>query len=746
MPRFLKRTIMTRTLLRLIILAAAFSGASGIFGNRATASPSDTIRYTQAYIYETVADLASSTNLKKGDVAITKGFYEAGDGGGSTFSIKGRLDASLLVYDDRHNVEGFAYDLTWRGQVGDHQTAYLDTATLIRLANSEAELYADLVVPANREISFLQLGARRKTADAHTDNMPYMVKWMAFLDRHATTYDLMLPAGAYAFSPTLLVRKGTAFSALGISIRGTKMQMNASGARILPYRRSQPYLFRLGWLDQDKAIFMRCCKLCDLGFATGTESMNNVGFVPEHGRGIIDHTYRYVTRAALWLDCCPYGQFDGLYFQHVKGTCMLLRRCYESHFGYTNVRNCGRIDATGKAAPLFLFDPPGASDVSACYFYYFNFEACCGTFFYGKPGKMNFTHCEFGDIQVEGSCPKQSGTEVIKGASSSMRYDSDEGYTPPKGGGRLYKWFIFGGSIGFHDITVHSVSVSNFGNGLKRFRTYRRNSEGNIEDMDGNIVTSGYVEENDQIFAVDAEGHKITDYYRYYAIVGVGDDGTALPKTATVINLHSVYLQRQGGLSKAVGPWVVYAKGRGAYHSIAVQQTWGRGEYPFYLEGAPPIKCAKQELNVPRAVSAVDLIKSSEKNKTWIYTKEGAATPYGMTVHRKDLTQSLIFTAKPGVRYGARVFVPQMVYDALPTDSQGRKVFTWATNKTAHVYIGKDKPVLSDKSQYVVPKSGWTYIQFPDFKLASPQSIYWKGHAAHDSFMRGIYVDYIYEF
>ena len=192
-----------------------------------------------------------------------------------------------------------------------------------------------------------------------------------------------------------------------------------------------------------------------------------------------------------------------------------------------------------------------------------------------------------------------------------------------------------------------------------------------------------------------SDGQKITDYYRYYAIVGVGDDGTPLPKTASVINLRSVYLQRLSGLNKAVGPWVVYAKGRGAYHSIAVQQTWGRGEYPFYLEGAPPIKCSKPELTVAGAVSAVDLIKSEEKNKTWVYTKAGAATPYGMTVKRGDLTQSLVFTAKPGKRYGARVYVPQKVYDALPSDAEGNKVFTWANQNKSHVYIGKEKPVLT---------------------------------------------------
>ena len=170
-----------------------------------------------------------------------------------------------------------------------------------------------------------------------------------------------------------------------------------------------------------------------------------------------------------------------------------------------------------------------------------------------------------------------------------------------------------------------------------------------------------------------------------------------------------------------------------------------RGEYPFYLEGAPPIKCSKPELIVAGAVSAVDLIRSEEKNKTWVYTKAGAATPYGMTVKRGDLMQSLVFTAKPGKRYGARVYVPQKVYDALPSDAEGNKVFTWANQNKSHVYIGKEKPVLSDKSKYVVPKSGWTFIKFPDFKLSSPQSIYWKGSASNDGFMRGIYIDYIYE-
>lgn len=718
----------------------------GIYGNNKRTTADDTIRYTQAYIYDNVADLMASTNLRKGDVAITKGFYSPEDGGGSTYYIKGRLDASLFVFDDSHNVEGYAYDLTWRGTTGQHTTAYLDSATLIRLANTEAELYADLVVPASGEVNFLQLGAKPKTADTHEDNMPYLVKWMAFLDRRATTYDLYLPAGAYAFSPTLLLRKGTNFSCLGISMHGPKMQFNASGARILPYERSQSYIFRLGYLGGGKVHFMRGCKLCDLAFTTGTESMWDSGLIPKYGKDITKRVYRYVTKAALWLDCCPYGQFDGLYFQHVKGTCVYLRRCYESHFGYTNVRNCGRINGRGKAAPLFLFDPPGPSDVSACYFYYFNFEACMGTFFYGKPGLMNFTHCEFGDIQVEGSCPKQSDTETVPAASSKFKYDSDPGYTEPADMGKLYKWFIFGGSIGFHDISVQTISVSNFGNGLKRYRTYVRNDEGNIVDIDNNIITSGYREEGDKIYAVDEAGNKIRDYYRYYAIVGVGDDGTPLNKTATVININQVYMARQEGLSKCVGPWVVYAKGRGAYHNITINQAFNRGDYPFYLAGAPPIKYPKQQLSVTKAISAVDLIKTSEKNKTWIYTKSGAMTPNGMTVKRDDLRQSLVFTAKPNTRYGARVYVPQKVYDALPTDAEGHKVFTWANQNKSHIYIGEDTPVMSDKTKYIVPQSGWTFIKFPDFKLSAPRSIYWKGSASHDALMRGMYVDYIYEY
>ncbi len=718
----------------------------GIYGDKKGETADDSIRYTQAYIYENVADLAASTNLKKGDVAITKGFYSAGDGGGSTYLVKGRLDASLFVYDNRHNVEGYAYKLTWQASAGEHTTAYLDTATLVRLGNPDVELYADLVVPASGEVNFLQLGARKKTAESHDDNMPYMVKWMAFLDRRATTYDLYLPEGAYAFSPTWLLRKGESFSALGISIRGPKMQLNASGARILPYRKSQPYIFRLGYLNGKQSSFMRGCKLCDLGFCTGTEAMIDMGFVPKYGSEITAREFRYVTKAALWLDCCPYGQFDGLYFQHVKGTCMLLRRCFESHFGYTNVRMCGRIDERGKAAPLFLFDPPGPSDVSACYFYYFNFEGCCGTYFYGKPGLMNFTHCEFGDIQVEGSCPKQGGMDPIKGTSSSMKYDSDPGYTPPKDMGKLYKWFIFGGSIGFHDISVQTISVSNFGNGLKRYRTYVRNDEGNIIDIDGNVVTSGYVEEGNRIYAVDEAGNKIRDYYRYYAIVGVGDDGKPMNKTATVININQVYMSRQEGLSTCVGPWVVYAKGRSPYHSITINQAFNRGEYPFYLEGAPPIKYPKQALSVTGAISAVDLITSKERNKSWIHTKSGAMTPNGMTVKRGDLTQSIVFTAKPNTRYGARVFVPKNIYDALPSDGKGNKVFTWANQNKSHVYIGADKAVMSDKNKYVVPKSGWTFIKFPDFKLTSPQAIYWKGSASHDAFMKGIYIDYIYEY
>jgi hypothetical protein len=105
---------------------------------------------------------------------------------------------------------------------------------------------------------------------------------------------------------------------------------------------------------------------------------------------------RYVTKAALWLDSSPYGQFDGLYFSSVSGTCMYLTQCYESHFGYTNVRGCGRMTAAGYLYPLIYINAPGPSDVSACYFYYFNFEGCYGDYFYSNTA--NFTHNEFNNI------------------------------------------------------------------------------------------------------------------------------------------------------------------------------------------------------------------------------------------------------------------------------------------------------------------------------------------------------------
>ena len=105
---------------------------------------------------------------------------------------------------------------------------------------------------------------------------------------------------------------------------------------------------------------------------------------------------RYITKGVLWLENCPYGQFEGLYFQNVSGTSMYLTQCYESHFGYTNIRGCGRMTAAGYLYPMIYINAPGPSSVSACYFYYFNFEGCYGDYFYSKTA--NFTHNEFNNI------------------------------------------------------------------------------------------------------------------------------------------------------------------------------------------------------------------------------------------------------------------------------------------------------------------------------------------------------------
>lgn len=717
------------------------------------------VNITGAVYFNTVAALKASTVLKTGDIAITKGYYSENDGGGSVFRI-----VSSNSYTNQ----------TWTQSFSGETVSYLDDATLIQLGNG---VFADIIVPANEEISFLQLGAEKMSIN-HTaspkqirqhNNKVYMLKWLAFIYRKAKAYTLYIPTGVYSFSETWLINNGNNACCLGIKIRGELAQNSGGGGTIIiPHYSSQNYIWRIGYKTNDidysgsvSFMPMRGVVLTNLSFGTTRYAWQGDGltfqgliigdnYTFDDDATVTGNFYRYVTKGALWLDSCPYGQFDGLYFSCVAGTCMYLTQCYESHFGYTNIRQCGRITATGYIYPLVYINAPGASDVSACYFYYFNFEENIGNFFYSA--NHNFSHNEFNNIQIEGKLLNvSSAISNFSSLSSNQKYDTDENYTTPAQNegevfGKWIKLFVFTGNMGFMPNYVNSISASNFGNGFKRYRTYSMN-DGVLKDMYGNTITDGYVLENGTYYAVDANDNKIVDYYRYYALFGIDENNPSNVDEdnndnkyfdSFVWNIGSVYLYRYGGMTNYNGPWVVYLRCSATTFKLVVNHCFDRNEYPYYFDKINRVDVAKGACIIPGAVSFADLIQNNASVR-YVATKNGSVAPNGICLNLHGTINGFSFNAAPNTKYYIRAYCPQSRYDSLVSTNNGR--FNWGglfniggTDYSTNTYI-------------TINNAGWITLPMPDLNLTDITKItfgnYTGGDAYSKNFFRNLYLDVI---
>ncbi len=883
--------------------------------------------------FPSVQSLKEATGFQAGDVVMTRGYYKAGDGGGSMFTI-----ISSSSYADQTWSQAFS---SYTGNT----TPYLDDATLIQLQDG---LYANIIVPANGEINFLQLGARKMYLTSEVRNSkkyyfihqydckPYMLKWLAFLDRRKTTYTLYIPGGVFSFSDTWLLRSENNASAMGVRIRGESPQNSGGGGTIIiPHYSSQKYIFRVGYRTNDigytgstEGMAMRAVTLQNLSFGTTKWAWQGDGFTfqgmnfgsdttsfASDDDSTADSSFgRYVTKAALWLDSSPYGQFDGLYFSSVSGTCMYLTQCYESHFGYTNVRGCGRMTAAGYLYPLIYINAPGPSDVSACYFYYFNFEGCYGDYFYSNTA--NFTHNEFNNIQIEGSvgvtlpsirytkdgssvaynsslysstlslptttttykarafsgsvatsgtttviynpednvlppaikikhegvkmycategatiyyttdgtAPTSASTQytgriespsedltfkaiaILNGESStisttpykvgletqapeivvkssgvvmrvtnksstkyaaidkqstSLKYDTDPDYTAPtvftEDGeeyavfGKWIKLFVFTGNMGSSPNYINSISTSNFGNGFKKYRTYRI-SNGNILDMDGNTITnsSSYILDNGVYYAVDSQGRKIVDYYRYYALFGEDENNprdiqmiSGTPVFGSFVwNIGSVYLYRLPGLDTYCGPWVVYLRIKPKTFHLAVNHTFNKKEYPYYFDNMLKGDFSVEQGSMPGAIPFYTLLYGGNGAQAQVCTRSGSCSPNGLCVKYKN---AFSFMAMPNVKYSFRAYCSQSTYNTLLqyNSSGGYPLLKWkgllCTESSDNPYTGSGTSIIKN--------SGWIDIQLPDLGITKPTLVYFGASGQFDAYSRnfliGLYLDVI---
>lgn len=597
------------------------------------------------------------------------------------------------------------------------------------------------------------------------------------MDRHSDMMTLLMPRGIWAFSDTWILRGSSNHCHGGIRIVGESHYGSKHAALIAPYLEEQDFIWRLG-STEGSGVMMEPCEVSNLCFCSNEyDALSNAAALVLYGDNGSGKAFTNAVKgrirkegAALYLDYCPYSKFDNLYFDKVEGTSMKLVCCYECSFGYINIRRCGGI-FNGLVPPMVYFAPNGASAISACYFNYFNIECCVGTYFYGKMGGSNFAHCEFNNIQVEGNLLAYGDAhEVIavdpkeNSGKTKEPLDGDEGYVP-NAVGNDYKMFVFAGSIGVSPIFVNNVSVTNFGNGVRSKRYVLPSNDGGYVDGNGYTYEQDEVEYDDRLkkyyACIIKDGQKvpIVDTYRHYAVIGTGDNGTKLSNGdpirgidgesyskggSTVITLNNFFLWRSDNLGGGNGPWLVYSKECMTTHNIKLNCPVESGTYPFYLNGAPAVKCIETS-NMQFGCKPAYLFANSALVYNHIYTKSGAWSAGGMCVKVFKLSNASMYAMKmqvrAGMKYRLRVFIPNGMSDSLQTDSTGT-YFMWGSSW----YL--DNALASDSTKQYVTAGAWNWLDLPAGFNAGGEAVL-RGQVATNSslnnVLQGMFIDVVEE-
>ncbi len=344
--------------------------------------------------------------LSSGDVAITLGYYNAGDGGGSTYRIYSSIPS---------NANGLK-----------NSTA-TDSCTLILLKEG---LYAEMQIPKNGQVSIRQLGGRSLEDGVMFDNNVIEERYRAFTNRRKDLSTLYIPSGHWCFSDTHW-RHG-AWRCFCVKLKG-----EGAHTVIMPYKSSQTFVWKIGdyRLSSDSSstnISAIGSEVSNIAFACGSAELADF---PE-----LQSLYGDDKRAsygALVIDETWYSTFSNLHFRYIYGRAFAIGREFESHFTNLKFKCCGGIYNNTVYAPMrFIGKHMGASAASANWFNYIEFEDCIGPCI---SGHNNLVHTEFNCIQVGGSATNYNNCSTQKNITGA--YDR----------GQLadVKWSIIDGDVNF---------------------------------------------------------------------------------------------------------------------------------------------------------------------------------------------------------------------------------------------------------------------------------------------------------
>lgn len=306
------------------------------------------------YCYNTLAEMIKD-NLMDGDLAITSGYYAAGDGGGAKYTI---TNAQLTA----------------------------DDAFIIELANG---LYAKLVIE-NNQVNIRQLGARSQdTSNNKYDIAPYIAKYLATVGTSNTTaaqpdkITLYIPSGVWHSSPLDI-------TGIGYSIIGDEqfISLRNRGTIISSLVDNQNYIFNF-----NSSTNFTLKNIC---FSTADFSYNQNKNIFETNASSIKSIGAYCVKFSLM----SFGDTDNLYFEHINGQALEMASSWEIRHRKLFFRDIDAHSGCIVKFAKYVEGASGAGGVNASSFDNMMFEHVLGHLIYLE-SNCKLANCHFGVINFE---------------------------------------------------------------------------------------------------------------------------------------------------------------------------------------------------------------------------------------------------------------------------------------------------------------------------------------------------------
>ena len=300
------------------------------------------------YYFDTVADMKAYQGLKAGDMAITLGYYEANDGGGSEFYIT-----------DIEPINQY-YKLT------------------------KNNLYAILLIK-NNTLNIKQIGGRSQDIlNNKYDIKLYIEEYINLLKKCNNRIKLYIPSGIWYTSPVDLT------SELGFDIEGDPgfIINEGNGTLISSFNNYQDYIFNIG----NNTLYTTNFILKNIIFTSSDFIYSNNKF----NLGI----KKYINNYCVNMLYCQFGITDNLFFQHINGKCLNISSSWEIYFNLLNFRDVNAINSSILCFATRDTTLKDSANITACNFEKIMFEQCLGDLMEFQQ-RCRFSNCHFGIINFE---------------------------------------------------------------------------------------------------------------------------------------------------------------------------------------------------------------------------------------------------------------------------------------------------------------------------------------------------------